>query len=149
VKSTSLTELRLARTVVIGALLGLVILGIGGRAAMAYVAVQSGGSPSFTLGGTLTVIALGTASGLAGAVMALASRWAASWLPTRMRWLQHVLLAALLALVTARGLRGTHQPGTEWFWALVGVYGVALAWLTAPRPGSVRGPTPLAPEHPG
>ena len=135
------------RSLLIGALLGFVILGVGGRLAMAFVTLKAGGSPSFTVGGTLTVIALGTVSGLAGAVMALASRWAASWLPTRMHWLQHVLLASMLALVTARGLRGTQQPGTECFWALVAVYGVSLAWITGLRPGSARDPTLLAPEH--
>jgi hypothetical protein len=116
---------------------------------MAYVTVESGGKPSFTLGGSLTVLALGTVSGLAGAVMALASRWVVSWLPGRMQWLQYALLAALLALVTARGLHGTQQPGTEWFWGLVAAYGVVLAWLTVPRPESGHGPMPLAPERRG
>jgi hypothetical protein len=116
---------------------------------MAYVTLQSGGKPTFTPGGTLTVVALGAASGLAGAVLALASRWAARRLPRRMHWLEYVLFAVLLVLVTARGLHGTQQPGSEWFWVLVGVYGASLAWLTAPRRESARGPTPLAPEHPG
>jgi hypothetical protein len=149
VNTYSFAALRPVRTLMLGTVVGLVVLGIGGRVAMAWVTVKVGGAPSFTLGGTLTVILLGAASGLAGGVMSLASRWVSGRLPGRIQWVQYVLLAAMLALVTARGLRGTQQPGTEWFWALVAVYGVALAWLTAPRRGSARGQTPLAPGLPG
>ena len=141
-------SLRAGRTLAIGAALGLLILGVGGRIAMAYVTIESGGNPAFTLGGTMTVVLLGAVSGLAGAVIALACRWLVRRMPDNVQWLQYILLAALLGLVTARGLRGTEQPGAEWFWGLVAVYGVALAWLTVPRRESARGPTPVSPAPP-
>jgi hypothetical protein len=122
----------IVRTVVLGGLLGLVILGVGGRIVMAWIAADAGGTPRFTLGGTMTVVLLGAASGLAGGVMAVASRWLVGRVVPRHQWLEHVLLAAMLLLVTMRGLRGT-QAGGWAFYLLVALYGVALAWLTSPR----------------
>jgi hypothetical protein len=120
------------RTVILGTLLGLVILGAGGRIAMAWVAADAGGAPRFTLGGTMTVVLLGAASGLAGGVMAVTSRWLVHRIVPRHQWLQHVLLAAMLLLVTMRGLRGT-QAGSWLFYLLVVIYGFTLVWLTSPR----------------
>src|SRR5688500_17843811 len=97
----------IVRTVLVGTLLGLVILGGGGRIVMAWIAADAGGTPRFTFGGTMTVVLLGAVSGLAGGVMAQASRWLVSRIVPRHQWLQYLLLAAMLLLVTMRGLRGT------------------------------------------
>jgi hypothetical protein len=130
----------IVRTVVLGTLLGLVVLGAGGRIVMAWIAADAGGTPRFTLGGTTTVVLLGAASGLAGGVMAAASRLLVRRVVPGHQWLHHALLAAMLLLVTMRGLRGT-QAGGWLFYLLVAIYGVALAWLTSPRR-----PDPLTPS---
>lgn len=115
-----------ARTLLLGTGLGLVILGVGGRAVMALIIAKAGGTPRFTVGGTLTVVLLGAASGLGGAVMAIVSRALSRRFAPRAPWIEYVLLTAMLTLVTMRGLRGTAQAGTEYFYGLVGVFGVAL-----------------------
>lgn len=125
------------RTLVIATGLGFLILGIGGRIAMAMITADAGGMPSFTVGGTFTVVMLGAVSGLAGGVLALISRASAKRLAPRHDWLQYVLLAVVLGLVTMRGLRGSPPAGRWYFYVLVALYGVALSWLTQsqrPRP---------------
>ena len=124
----------IARTLLAGTLLGLVILGAGGRLVMAAITANAGGTPSFTLGGTTTVVMLGAASGFAGAVLALISRVITTRLPTRYTWTQYVLLALLLLLITMRGLRGTSQVGTGYFYTLVALYGISLVLFMARRP---------------
>jgi hypothetical protein len=117
------------RTLAAGALLGAAILGVGGRLAMAAIASSAGAKPSFTVGGTLTVVALGAASGLAGGIIALVSRWAMRRLMPSRAWPQHVLFAVLLLLVTLRGLHGTVPIGRWFFLPLVAVYGITLGAL--------------------
>jgi hypothetical protein len=117
---------RIAWALVTGTALGAIILGVGGRLAMAGIALTAGSRPHFTLGGTITVIALGAVSGLAGAVIALGARAVRNrWMPQH-AWLQHTLFAVLLLAITLRGLHGT-APIARWFFLpLVAVYGVAL-----------------------
>jgi hypothetical protein len=126
------------RTLITGTLLGALILGVGGRLAMAAITASTGASPRFTLGGTLTVMALGAASGLAGGALALISRIAMGRLLPSHVWPQHVLFAALLLLVTLRGLRGTAPIGRWWFLPLVAVYGIILAVSTSREAQSQR-----------
>jgi hypothetical protein len=130
------------RTLVHGVLLGLLILGVGGRVAMAAIQYQQSGNSSWSLGGSMTVVFLGAASGLAGAAMLLVSRWGAARLPERLRWVGYAAFALLLLLVTMRGLRGTAAVGAWYFYPLVATFGAALARLSASRPGSARGLTP-------
>ena len=118
------------RTLAAGTILGLVILGIGGRLVMSLITTQAGGTPRYTIGGTLTVVMLGAASGLAGAVMWIVSREIAARFLKRLVWVQYVLLTAMLMLVTMRGLRGTAQTGSSYFYLLVALFGVGLVWLT-------------------
>lgn len=61
----------IARTLLAGTLLGLVILGAGGRLVMAAITANAGGTPRFTLGGTLTVVMLYTLVGLFGISLSL------------------------------------------------------------------------------
>lgn len=121
------------RTLAVGTILGLVILGAGGRLVMALITAQAGGTPSYTVAGTMTVVMLGAASGFAGAVMWIVSRVITARLLTRLAWSRYVLLAAMLLLVTMRGLRGTAQSGSSYFYLLVALYGIGLVWLTRTR----------------
>src|SRR5688500_2588322 len=116
-----------ARTLTVGAILGLLILGAGGRLVMAMITANAGGTPRFTMGGTTTVVMLGAASGLAGAVLAIISRAVMTRLLPRYGWAHYILLAPLLVLVTMRGLRGTAQAGTAYFYVLVAFYAISLA----------------------
>lgn len=118
-----------ARLLLAGALVGLVVLGVGGRVAMAFVQAASNTTPPrFTLGGTVTVIALGAASGFAGAAIALAIRALARPLGIKAVW-QMAVFAAALALVTQRGLHGTAPVGRWYFYPLVAIYGALTIWL--------------------
>jgi hypothetical protein len=58
-----------------GALLGLPILGVGGRSIMRVIAHWEGRVPVLTLGGTLTVVFAGTMAGLAGGAAHGILRW--------------------------------------------------------------------------
>jgi hypothetical protein len=132
----------IARALLGGALIGFVILGGGGRLVMAAITAKAGGTPRFTLGGTGTVLMLGAASGLAAAVLALISRVVAARLTPRQRWTQYLLFGLLLYLVTMRGLHGTAQPGSGYFYLLVAAYAVAfIAWVD---PAGVRTDRPVA-----
>ena len=62
--------------VVVGALLGFVFLGVGSRLGMTAIAIAEDIAPSFTFGGSLTVVALGTLTGAVVGVLFLASRTA-------------------------------------------------------------------------
>ena len=55
-----------ARSALIGALVGLPILGVGGRVLMRVIAHWEGRVPAFSVGGTITVLFLGTVYGIAG-----------------------------------------------------------------------------------
>ena len=116
---------RAGREVVRGAVLGAIVLGIGGRVVMAIVQHQATGTWSFTVGGSLTVVAMGALSGVAGAVLLLLSR-AAGRRVSSSRWPEAIVFAALLLLVTLRGLSGSPAPGRWYFFPLVAVFGAAL-----------------------
>jgi hypothetical protein len=114
------------QTLAVGATLGLLVLGLGGRLAMAAIQVQASGDSNWSFGGTMTVILLGGVSGLAGAAIALV----AEGITARLRaptWAQYLLLAVALLLVTMRGLRGTAPVGALYFYPLVALYAVLLA----------------------
>jgi hypothetical protein len=115
-------------TLAAGAVVGLIVLGGGGRLAMSAVQVARGNASRYTLGGTMTVVFMGGVSGLAGAAIALASEWLARrFLPDQR--LQYVLFGGALALVTARGLSGTPRPEWWYFYIPVAVYGVVMSVL--------------------
>ncbi len=97
---------------------------------MALVQLDLGQRPSFSFGGTSTVVLLGGVSGLAGAALALVSAWVTRRLALRWRWLEYPLFGALLLLVTTRGLRGAPPASWWYFYLLVAIYGAALALIT-------------------
>jgi len=107
---------------VIGASLGTVVLGVGGRIAMRGIARLAGSPGGFSFGGSLTVVFLGLVSGLAGALAFLALRW----LVRSHRLLRGALFWAFLVLVTLRGLRPLDVQRVVLFLPLVLIFGVAL-----------------------
>jgi hypothetical protein len=119
------------RQAVLGAWLGFLVLGLGGRLVMRGIAMATGDFSAFTLGGTLTVVASGTAAGVAGALFHVLAATVGKRFPGRERVIRLSLFALLLALVTARGLRGNPLiPGLP-FWPLVALYGAAFVALEA------------------
>ena len=109
-----------------GALIGLVVLGIGGRVAMRIIAESTTGSGFFSIGGTFTVVAMGVLSGTAGAVLLLLAR------TTVWRWppAPTLLFHGLLLLVTLRGLRPLDEQRLLLFLPLMAVFGALLQWRT-------------------
>ena len=120
---------RWLRGPVLGALLGLPILGGGGRLAMH--ALASDVQRSVTVQGTITVLLAGTAAGLAGgAIYALLDRLLAA-----RRLMRGLLFAIVLTLLTLRGLRPVQPLALALFLPLVLLYGALLerAWHASPR----------------
>src|SRR5690349_9676665 len=83
-----------------GALLGVVLLGIGGRMGMRLIALANGQTPILTFGGTVAVTLLGAAAGAGIAVIFLLSRFAAP----RHRAVRLSLFAGVCGLLMLRGL---------------------------------------------
>ena len=108
----------------IGALTGLVVLGVGGRLAMRAIALQERPAPAFTIGGTVTVLLLGMVSGVAGGLIhVLLFRF----LP-HFHWMRRALFGALLLLIALRGLSGTATTlSLALFLPLVAVYAIVVA----------------------
>jgi hypothetical protein len=127
------------RTMAVGGALGLLFLGAGGRLAMRVNALGIAQPPALSVSGTITVLACGAAAGAAGALLhalsgALARLAPAAW----NRPMRLAIFAALLALVTSRGLSGS--PGPAWaFWLLVAAYGAALEAVLARRAHGAEG----------
>ena len=110
---------------VLGAALGLPILGVGGRLAMRAIALLNGAPSVTTLDGTLTVLLAGLASGVGGGVLyAVLARL----LPDR-RSLRALLFALALLLLTLRGLRPVQPHALVFFPPLVLLYGVLFERL--------------------
>lgn len=118
---------------VLGAGLGTVILGIGGRAVMRLIAVVTSVPAGFSVGGTMTVVALGAASGAAGALLRAASHAAVERLAPKHPWAGHLLFALLLGCATLRGLSGSSAGPASLLVPLVVVYGVVFESAVARR----------------
>jgi hypothetical protein len=116
----------LVNEVILGAGLGLLILGGGGRAVMRGIALVTDAPSVVSVGGTVTVLAAGAAAGAAGALLHALSRLAAAWGAGGRVSVRLALFAALLALVTARGLHGSPLGPATAFWPLVLVYAVSF-----------------------
>ena len=114
------------RGVTLGSLVGLPLLGAGGRIAMRVIAHLTGAPSAFTPSGTLTVLLMGIASGIAGGVLYAALAWL---LPHR-RPLRGGLFALGLGLLTLRGLSPATALSLALFMPLALLYGVLfeLAW---------------------
>ena len=95
----------LLNTVMIGASLGAVILGGGGRLAMRGVTLWEGRSHLFSVGGTITVVIWGIGFGIAAALLrigieVIATRWIPSFERARSALWWIITLAIALTLLT-------------------------------------------------
>ncbi|PYP39435.1 MAG: hypothetical protein DMD48_06480 [Gemmatimonadetes bacterium] len=110
----------------IGAGVGAVVLGIGGRLAMRGIAVLSGAPPSFTVGGSLRVVLMGALSGLGGAWILKVLRFFLA-----RRWLiQTLLFYAIIVLITLRGLKPVDSQRLVLFLPVVLLYAFLVRVLT-------------------
>jgi hypothetical protein len=110
----------------LGAAIGLPVLGLGGRLAMRAIAVRSAAPLTGTVEGTLKVLLAGAASGtIAGGVYALLA-----WLLPSRRTLRVCTFALLLTAVTLRGLHPVQPYPLALFTPLVVLFGVVFeaAW---------------------
>lgn len=110
----------------LGVVSGALILGIGGRIAMRGIVLMSGGTPGFSLGGTMTVVLLGSLSGLAGALVLMGVR---ALLPGR-AVLRGTLYWAFLIFAAIRGLHPVDPQRLLLFMPLILLYGITLQVLS-------------------
>ncbi|MGQ0639330.1 MAG: hypothetical protein ACT4P6_00935 [Gemmatimonadaceae bacterium] len=123
------------RSAALGTVLGTLFLGIGGRAAMRAIASVQNAASGYSFGGTMTVVFLGAASGLAAGVIYAACRR----LFTRHVWWARALFAVILLAITLRGLRPLDEQRLIIFLPLFIAFGFAFdrLWDSAVRPWTV------------
>lgn len=107
---------------ILGAAVGLIVLGVGGRVAMRAIALANNTPPGFTIGGTATVILLGVLSGVGGGLLYTLLQL----LVPRPRFLRSALFGVVLVLLTLRGLRPIQPLALEWFMPLALGYGAIV-----------------------
>jgi hypothetical protein len=117
---------------VLGAIVGTAFLGIGGRAAMRGIAMAQGAAPGFSLGGSLTVVFLGAAAGVAAGLIYVAS----VKLARNHMWWARLLFALAVLAITLRGLRPLDALRLAIFLPLFVAYGVVFDRLWARRSSS-------------
>jgi hypothetical protein len=104
-----------------GTLLGLLILGIGGRLLMRVIAHMEGRMPAFTLPGSLTVVFAGTVAGaVAGLIYHMVRRF------VRRPWISTAAFIAICELVSWRGVHGLLPLPQAMFMTLALVYLVTV-----------------------
>jgi hypothetical protein len=114
----------------LGAVVGVVVLGVGGRIAMRAIALANNTPRGFSIGGTATVVFLGALSGVGGGVL-----YALLYLLVpRPRPVRSAVFGVALVLVTLRGLRPIQPLALEWFMPLALAYGALVdvgytAWM--------------------
>ena len=126
-----MTTHRWIRGPVLGALLGLPVLGGGGRLAMHAFSFTAGAQRVVSVDGTITVLVAGLGAGIAGgAIYALLDRV----MPTR-RTARAALFAVLLVLLTLRGLNPVQPVSLALFLPVVLLYGALFerAWHVRQR----------------
>ena len=122
--------------VLAGAAVGLLILGVGGRYVMRVIAVRNGQVPLWTIGGTVTVKAMGVLSGAAGGAIRAA---AAAWLPGRApHWVGTGIFALACLFLTLRGLSPLEPVRLTLFLPLTTAYVAAFEILWRRGAGRVR-----------
>jgi hypothetical protein len=105
-----------------GSVLGTLILGLGGRAAMRVIAVLDGTPQGFTVGGSMTVVFLGAVSGAAGGLIL----WAARRVLPNAPFIRGLIFWAALSCLTFRGLNPVTTQKVLVFGPLVALYGAIL-----------------------
>jgi hypothetical protein len=102
-------------------LVGLVVLGIGGRLLMRIIAHMEGRTPVFTARGSATVVFTGTVAGtLAGLIYYLLRRF------VRRPWIRTTLFIAICEVVTWRGVHELLPKPQLMFMTLALVYLVVV-----------------------
>jgi hypothetical protein len=115
-----------ARSALTGGLVGLPILGVGGRILMRFIAHWEGRVPAFSAGGTVTVLFLGMAYGLAGgAVHGLLRRFVHNIIA------RNILFAVICTAVTWRVANVLPDRDRFTFVALTFAYIIAMELITA------------------
>jgi len=104
-------------TLIRATLLGFLILGIGSRLLMRVVALMQGTPGGWTFEGTLTVVLLGTVSGLgAGVIYYLLRRF------VDRAWVRTAAFIAICGLISWRGVHGVPPVQQTMFMALAVAY---------------------------
>jgi hypothetical protein len=100
-----------------GALLGLLVLGIGGRLLMRVVAHMEGRIPAFTPEGSMTVVFAGTVAGaFAGFIYYLLRRFVSK------PWIRTAAFIVICELISWRGVHGQLPVPQAMFMTLALVY---------------------------
>ncbi len=107
-----------------GTLLGLVILGIGGRVLMRVIAHMEGRIPVFTPEGSIAVVFFGTVAGAgSGVIYYLLRRF------VRKPWVRTTAFITICELISWRGVSGLLPIPQAMFMALALVFLVAMDLL--------------------
>ena len=115
-----------------GALLGLLILGIGGRLIMRVIAHMEGRTPVFTPEGSIAVGFYGTVAGaLSGLIYCLLRRF------VRRPWVRTAAFIAICALISWRGVNGLLPLPQAMFMTLALVF-LVIVDLLGRRAGHPR-----------
>ena len=115
---------------VVGAVIGLPILGIGSRIAMRLVAVGTNRPGAFTVEGSLTVIFFGVVAGIAGgAIYATLARFLPQRTATR-----SILFDVIIVVLTLRGVAPATALTLSLFLPLTVAYAIVLdvIWRRSP-----------------
>lgn len=132
-----------ARSALTGALVGLPILGVGGRLLMRVIAHGEGRVPAFTAGGTLTVLFFGTIAGLAGgAVHGFSRRLINNTLA------RNLLFAIICTAFTWRAVNALLPRPRLMFVALTLVYVIVMELVTARHVSRARFAPEAVPSNP-
>lgn len=126
-----------------GALIGLPVLGVGGRSLMRVIAHREGRVPVLTVGGTINVLLAATMAGLAaGITYGMLRRFVASAL------IRHTAFLVLCVLLTWRAVNELLPWSRLMFVALTIFYAIILELWFARRSSRQAGDTPalLAPN---
>lgn len=107
---------------IIGAVLGTIILGVGGRIAMRIIGMLQGLPPGFSFGGTMTVVFLGLVSGVVGGLLLVFSRK----LFPRSRIGRGAVYWGVLLLLTLKGLHPIDPLRLLVFLPVVAAFGATL-----------------------
>lgn len=108
--------------IVSGAILGAVILGVGGRVAMRVIAIRTRPFTDFNIDGSFTVLMSGVAAGIAGSLMyAAIERFG-----PQARWIRIALYAVILGFLTSRGLHPATTLSVVLFGPLVMAFGACV-----------------------
>jgi hypothetical protein len=109
----------------LGAIIGGIVLGVGGRIAMRGIAIYVGQGAGFSWGGSLTVVALGAVCGAGGGVLLVVMKRL-----FRSRGVRAGVFWIVTTVVTLRGLRPVDPVRLAAFLPLMVLYGAMLhlAW---------------------